>query len=259
MAKSFISSYKRIRDKLREDKLLENYRSYTSQNDTCLQALEKYLYSYRWCKNDNEKLLLQTIDSYESMEVIAQKHGIPYSSYRAMSSRVSRRLYDQLGTDFTMVILGDDRKEQDKFIRRCVVRCDDFNFSSLYPDFLVSKLKEIADAQEVEVSEDFTINKDIKVILKFLADYSVAGTLKSIRLMDEKWLAYCYKVLTDPKYMNERAEMLAVIHKISEGTTQLHKTWETAISSIGLGKVVLKKDYDEYLQYKKGARKNENI
>ena len=263
MAKCFFKSYKRVKDRLNDYKDTYDfkeqteYRSYTDKCYVCLQSLEKYLYSYRWCRKENEKVLLQTVDSCKSAEVIAKENNMVYNSYRAMSSRVSRRLYDQLGMDFDKVILGNDEKAQNRLIHICIARCEDFNLSSLYPDFVFSKMKEIADAQEVEIEGDFKVTKEVGVVLKFLADYSMDGILQSISLMDEKWLAYCFKILADNQYFNERVEILAYINRFKKKLTKDQKYREAALSR-DRGVLIPKKEYAEFLKYKE-ARKNEII
>lgn len=261
MAKSFFKSYVRVKEKLADYKDEYSYeeqtvcRVYTDKCYTCLQAVEKYLYSYRWCKSEKEKILLQTANSCKTAEVIAQEMGIPYSTFRAMSSKVSRRLYDQLGMDFDKVILGNDEKEQVQLTRKCISRCEDFDLSSLYPDFLFSKMKEIADSQDMEVSENLKIGRENMVLIKFLADYSREGIFKSLELIDGGRLALYFTILTDNKYFNERVELLERINEFKQKTTKEQK-YREAVLTLNRGVLIPKREYEEFKKYKEGKKCN---
>lgn len=250
MAKQFFKEFIEVKNIIERDKELDDYRSYSENNDICFEAVSKYLYSYKWCRSDREKILLQTAESYKRGEVIASENNIQYNSFRSMSSRVSNRLYKELGTDFKKVILGNNKKEQDKLITYCIMRVDEFQILNSYPEFLVSHIKAISSEQDIKIDDSFKIGMKDWVILKFLADYDIEMIMKAASILNKERLAMFYTILTDKKYFKERADVLSVINHFKKQITISNMQAETDIAS-KQGVLISKKEYEEFMRYKK--------
>ncbi len=249
MPKHFFKEFITIRDALEKDKENKVFNIYTAYNYTCFEAVKKYLYSYKWCRSDRERILLQTADSYKKGEDIAREYGIQYNSYRSMSSRVSNRMYRELGNNFKDIVLGNNKKEQDKLIDYCVVRMDDFRIENVYPEFLVSKMEEISKKQDVNIDEEFKIRRTDFIILKFLASCNIEAILKQVSLLDKNRVSTFYTILTDSRYFKQRAEVLSVIRYFQKNITISSMQAETDFASKDRG-LISRKEYEEYLRYK---------
>jgi hypothetical protein len=166
-----------------------------------------------------------------------------------MSSRVSKRLYDELGRDFKSIILGNDKKLQDKLIHYCITRVDDFQIMNKYPEIFISEIERDIKSCIVDVGEDFKIVKKDWVILKFFAEYDIETIIKEISLLDKERLAVFYRILTDKRLFKQRADVLSIIKYFKEKISYSSMQAETDLLSRE-GVLISKKEYQEFLKYK---------
>ena len=252
MGKQFFKDFVAIKTALEKDKENEMYKLYSADNYTCYEALRKYLYSYQWCRSDKEKILLQTADSFKKGEEIAKEYDMQYNSYRSMSSRVSNRMYKELGANFKDVVLGNNKEAQRQLINFCIAHLNDYQIWNEYPEFLLSDIEKISQKQDVCVDDDLKIRRTDFVILKFLATFNTEAILKEVSLLDEKRLSVFFTILSDKKYFKERAEVLAVIQHFQKNITATSMQAETDLSSKD-GVLISKKEYQEFLKFKQGG------
>lgn len=255
MKKQFFREFAAVRDLLREDQKVSNFKRYSEQNYRCLEALKNYLYSYRWCRKERERILLQEADSKMRPIDVAANYEISYDTYRSMSSRVSRRLYQEVGADFVDVILGENIKAQDWLIETCVVRTEDYNINMIYPDFLLSSLRMIAADDSVELDSNIKIDKTKALIFQFLADNTTEAILSRLSLLDRDAVIQCYKILTEKKYFDLRIKVLAYMNTFNNQNT-LTQMEDSMYMSLGKKVLISKKEYEEFLRYKKDKASN---
>lgn len=201
--------------------------TYSSLNFEYLRVLEKYLFSYKWCRSDVEKQIFNqsqkgTIPN--NMEIVTQKGDekvvLKKDSVRSSCSRLSTRLYSLLGQDCIEALLynADDKENADRLkelIAVCIRLNDNYNFqsnfSSVMQELILRKVKECRD---VAVQRQFKISDVNQDVLRFFVTYSNDSIFKSLNSLDAKSVALIYKILSRPEYYLQRAEVLSYFDKI---------------------------------------------
>lgn len=250
MKRQFFREFSRVKDILRSDQRVSDLKMYSEQNYLCLDALERYLYSYRWCRKERERILLQEMDSRMRPIAVARENGISYDTYRSMSSRVSNRLYEEIGRDFVDVILGKSTKDQNWLIEMCITRTEVFNVVEVLPDYLLSRLEAMTKTVSVEIDENFGLNSSRALVFQFLEDSMVQTALTRLSLLDEESVVQCYRILTEKKYFSLRMKALSYMKKFNDKDA-LKQMEDNMYMRLEKKVLVSKKEYEEFLRYKK--------
>ena len=122
---------------------------YGNLHKTLIKLLENYFQSLKWAKNDNEKGMYLRSGKNLSTAEIASSLNMNPNSYRAMVSRVSKRLRDVLfeGSDLRKILLGGSDDE----IKKCIKHIE---FINLNLDFYGEYSAEMLNLIETQVNTD---------------------------------------------------------------------------------------------------------
>lgn len=216
MGKSFFREYIELKKKIeREKRYMEGDEDF-ELTCSCFDSICRYLFSYRWCHSEREKMLLDSCDSSQTLSELAVANNISYNTLRSMSSRVSARLYSELGTDFQEVVLNGNKNDKIRLMRYCYERAEDYCIQRQYPPEILSMINKITADVEAPEIDSFEIMREDLVLLKLLADYDMDTIFKKVALIDKERLAVYYKILSDKRYYKERATVLSCIHKFAD-------------------------------------------
>lgn len=215
MAKNFFKEYVELKTKIEHEKCYSENSEDFELTCSCFDSIRRYLFSYRWSHSEMERILFDTCETSLTLSELAESNKISYNTLRSISSRVSARLYSELGTDFHKIILEGSKNDKIRLMKYCIERSEDYCVQRQYPSEILSIMnKTVADVGVPEIASFKITRKDL-VLLKLLADYDVDTIFQKLALMDKERLAVYYKILCDKRYYKERAEVLSYIHEIA--------------------------------------------
>lgn len=212
MSKEFFKLYLKSRDAVFDS---------DSLNMKCIRVFEKYLFSYKWCRNDTEKQIFENLIrgiTPNKMVVQTNKKGVIHTlkpeSVRSASSRLSKRFYKMFGDDFNSVLTSDatvpeNQRKLNIIIAKCISMNDDFIFQNHYSSVLQSGIEAICQRhKDVSVPDKLEFSKDILDALTFFKIYDNKSLFSMLKELDEESVVLIYKVLTTPEYFMQRAEII---------------------------------------------------
>lgn len=221
MAKEFFKEYLSVRQSITADSDNDLYKIYGDLNRKSLSSLEKYIYSYKWCKNDTERQIFENILRKEvpnKMQITVKTDDglkiLKAESVRSASSRISRRLYKVFGNDCFQVMLSDSSNpDNERKLRRLINICislnDDYIFRNHYSVNFDNMLNKLCKEQMNEkVPEHIEFSKDMLEVLTIFKLHDSKSTFSHLKSLDIGSLALVYKILSQPEYVIQRAELL---------------------------------------------------
>lgn len=216
MAKRFFKEYVELKTKIEREKCCSERDEDFELTCSCFDSISRYLFSYRWSHSDRERLLFDTCETSLSLSELAESNKISYNTLRSISSRVSARLYAELGNDFQKIVLEGYKNDKIRLMKYCNERSEDYCIQRQYPtDILTAINKTVADVHVPEI-ESFKIRRKDLVLLKLLADYDMDTIFKKLALIDTERLVVYYEILSNKRYYRERAEVLSYIHEMAD-------------------------------------------
>lgn len=221
MAKEFFKEYLAVRQSITADSDDDLYKIYGDLNRKCLSALEKYVYSYKWCRNDTERQIFENVLRGEvpnKMQIKVKSDDgfkiLKSESVRSASSRISRRLYKLFGSDCFQVMLSDstnpdNERKLHRLINICISLNDDYIFRNHYSVNFDNMLNKLCKEQmNVTVPEQIKFSKDMLEVLTIFKLHDSKSTFSQLKSLDTKSLSLVYKILSQPEYVTQRAEIL---------------------------------------------------
>lgn len=201
--------------------------TYNSLNYDCKDAVEMYVNSLKWCKNNTE---LQIYQAFKNGDVIRDMHitvtvkdekgnevekELEEASVRSACSRLSAKMYSILGDDCTDVMLKGDEGYADRIkelIALCFSLVDNYSFQANYPVGFDGTVRQvIGKLDSIKVPNHLKISEINSEALMFFEVYNNKFILNSLKEVDKKDIALIYKILTNPEYCHQRAEVLKVL------------------------------------------------
>lgn len=220
MAKEFFKSY------LASKTALEQSNTTGTLNFKCLEVFEKYLFSYKWCRNETERQIFENAlvgIAPNKMIIQVERNGgvetLKPESIRSASSRLSKRFYKYFGNDFNEVLICDaslpeNRKKLNSLIAKCISMNDAFIFQNHYSSVFQNMIETVSQGQEkIEVPDTLKFSKETLDVLTFFKVHDNSSTLSQLKRLDTECVALIYKVLTTPEYFMQRAEVLEYFEK----------------------------------------------
>lgn len=201
--------------------------TYNSLNYDYKDAVEMYVNSLKWCKNNTE---LQIYQAFKNGDVIKNMHitvtvkdekgnevkkELEEASVRSACSRLSAKMYSILGDDCTDVMLKGDEGYADRIkelIALCFSLVDNYSFQANYPVGFNGIVRQvIGNLDSIKVPNRLKISEINSEALMFFEVYNNKFILNSLKEADKKDIALIYKILTNPEYCHQRAEVLKVL------------------------------------------------
>lgn len=213
MAKEFFKLYLRSRETVMSLELPLNMK--------CIKFFEKYLFSYKWCRNDTERQVFENLFrgiAPNKMVIQIEKNGIVSTlkpeSVRSASSRLSKRFYEYFGDDFNTVLTSDatlpeNRRRLNTIIAKCISMNDDFIFQNHYSSVFQNGMDNICKKhKELSIPDEIEFSKEILDVLTLFKIYDNRSYFNLLKKLDEESIVLIYKVLTTPEYFLQRAEVI---------------------------------------------------
>lgn len=261
MAKEFFKSY------LACKKLLAERDTEDTLNMKCLNVFEKYLFLYKWCRNDTERQIFENIlggTAPNRMIIRVERNGtvetLKPDSIRSASSRLNKRFYGYFGSDFGDVLLSnpsvpENRKKLNILMAKCISVNDDFIFQNHYSGVLQNMIESVCRQNEkTDVPDELIFSKDMLDVLTFFKLYDNGYILSRLKKLDGKSISLIYRILTTPEYFLQRAEVPEYFVKQSSDGVQT-QAYEKRIEDLTL-ELQKKKDEAESLKRVRYAQEN---
>lgn len=218
MAKSFLKEFLMVKAEYEKHNISGDFNhKYDELHIKCLNEVQSYLYSYKWCKNNTDReIFTQAMMgvSPNKMNIISKGKKLEPATLRSFASRLSNRLYAILGDDIWLILSNSSNDEYVTYrLKQIIIKCRcnmcEYDFNSEFSNIFCMMIKEyISDEMDVEISKVFEISEENQKILMFLSQYSNSTIKSRLEMLDKKSLAVIYKVLTDNRYVSQRVDIL---------------------------------------------------
>lgn len=224
--KEFFGEYLKARRVISNSDCSGQYSVHGELNRRCLQAFEKFIYSYQWCNSETERQLFDNIIRgipLIRMRIKVEKKGVMKelqpSSIRTASSRLTKRMFDIFGSDCFGVLLGNPGVEAEKIalqklLALCISLTDDYVFQNHYSSGLQSLIENhIRPISGVSVPDKVEFSKEIVDVVTFFREIDNDTVFSRLKELDLESVAVVYAILSRKEYFNQRSELLLYLDK----------------------------------------------